>query len=221
MTGYSLHGGNLPSRGVSGDLYEVFERDEGRECVFLVADVSGKGIAAAFLTASLEALAAGPIEVGHPPDHVCAVVGRRLFARTLPAKYATAFLAVLERDSGRIHYTNAGHNPAIVVRANGESQLLGPTGMPVGLMPEATYGSSEAFLEVGDTLIMYTDGITEAENPSEEEFGLDRLLAACVELREEDLEQLGQGVERTLKEFADGVPFADDRTLVLLRREKG
>ena len=219
VPGYSLHGGNLPSRGVSGDLYEVFERNDGREYVFLVADVSGKGIAAAFLTASLEALAAGPIEVGHPPDRVCALVSRRLFARTLPAKYATAFLAVLDLESGKIHFTNAGHNPAIVVRADGSSELLGPTGLPIGLMQDASYGLNEAQLGRGDTLVMYTDGITEAENLDEEEFGTDRLVATCVELRGEQLEALSEGIERALKEFVGGVRFADDRTLVMLRRE--
>ncbi len=219
IPGYSVQGGNMPSRGVSGDLYEVFQRNEARESFFLVADVSGKGIAAAFLTASLEALAAGPIEVGHPTDRVCGLVGRRLYARTLPAKYATAFLVTLDHESGVLHYTNAGHNPALLVRSNGESELLGPTGMPIGLMPEATYGSKETRLEKGDSLIMYTDGITEAENPEEEEFGTDRLLEACLALRHESLAELSAGIEKALGEFVRGVPYADDRTLVMLRRE--
>ncbi len=219
VPGYSLLGRNLPSRGVSGDLYEVFERGEGKECFFLVADVSGKGIAAAFLTASLEALAAGPIEVGHPPETVGELVGRRLFTRTLPAKYATAFLVALDRESGRLRYTNAGHNPSILVRANGDCERLGPTGMPIGLMPDATYGSKETRLEKGDTLVMYTDGITEAESPAEEEFGTDRLEAVCERHRTSDLDTLSAEVERELNEFAQGVPFADDRTLVILRRD--
>ncbi len=221
VPGYSLHGGNLPSRGVSGDLYEVFERDEGRECFLLVADVSGKGIAAAFLTASLEALAAGPIEVGYPPEKVCALVGRRLYARTLPAKYATAFLAVLERATGALSYTNAGHNPALLVRADGNAELLAPTGMPIGLMPEAAYGCKQVRLHQGDTLIIYTDGITEAENREEEEFGTRRLLETCRALRGKSLEELANGIEKALGDFAGGVPFADDRTLVMLRREDG
>ncbi len=219
VAGYTLLGGNMPSRGVSGDLYEVFQRNDGSESFFLVADVSGKGIAAAFLTASLEALAAGPIEVGHPTDQVCALVGRRLYARTLPAKYATAFLAILDHETGTISYTNAGHNPALLVRAGGEAELLGPTGMPIGLMPDATYGSKETKLGPGDTLIMYTDGITEAENPDEEEFGTDRLLEACQALRGQSLGEVNEGIEKTLNEFVRGVPFADDRTLVMLRRE--
>ncbi len=221
VPGYALLGRNLPSRGVSGDLYEIFERNEGREWFFLVADVSGKGIAAAFLTASLEALAAGPIEVGHPPEKVSELVGRRLFMRTLPAKYATAFLVVLDHETGNLHYTNAGHNPSILVRANGDCERLGPTGMPIGLMPDATYGSKKTHLEKGDTLVMYTDGITEAESPEEEEFGTDRLEAVCCRCRDRSLEELSEEVERELKDFAREVPFADDRTLVILRREAG
>ena len=80
---------------------------------------------------------------------------------------------MLDIESGDIEYTNAGHNPAIVVRGDGEPELLGPTGMPIGLMPEATYGSvpKRPTWDKGDTLVLYTDGITEAENPEGEEFG--------------------------------------------------
>ncbi len=219
VPGYSLHGGNVPSRGVSGDLYEVFERPDQGDWFFLLADVSGKGIAAAFLTAALEALAAGPIEVGHPPDRVGALVGRRLYVRTLPAKYATAFLATLEPGTGTVRYTNAGHNPALLVKAQGEPELLGPTGMPIGLMPDATYESRQIELTRGDTLIIYTDGITEAENPEEEEFGTARLLETCRELRGRSLAELSSGIEQALAKFVRGVPFADDRTVLMLRRD--
>ena len=98
--GYAIHGGNIPSRGVSGDFYKVVERAEGRECAVLLADVSGKGIAASLLTASLEALSAAPIEEGSSPDAVFSGVSRLLFARTPPEKQPQIFLKlrVLCRD---------------------------------------------------------------------------------------------------------------------------
>ena len=107
VEGYSLLATNLPSKTVSGDLYRIHLRGEGEaECVLFLADVSGKGMAASLLTASIEALSAGPIEVGRPPDDVCDKLSRRLYARTPPEKYATAMLAVLDRSSGTVSYTN-------------------------------------------------------------------------------------------------------------------
>ncbi len=216
--GYVIHGGNIPSRGVSGDFYKVIERVEGRECAVLLADVSGKGIAASLLTASLEALSAAPIEEGSDPDAVFSGVSRMLFARTPPEKYATAFLAFLDVVSGTIRYVNAGHNPGLVVRSNGETVWLKSTGPPLGLLPVASFSAAEVQLEPGSTFIVYTDGITEAENPEEEEFGGDRLLEVGVRHRDAPLPDLAAAVEREVEDFVCGVPFADDRTLVILRR---
>ena len=146
----------------------------------MVADVSGKGIAASILTASLEALAAGPIEDGLEPDDICHRLSRLLHRRTPPEKYATAFLAVLEPATGHLRYANAGHNPALLIRASGEVEELGATGMPIGLVAEAAYGRREAELGAGDTLLLYTDGITEALDPDDGEYGLERLTGICL-----------------------------------------
>ncbi len=216
--GYLIHGGNIPSRGVSGDFYKVVERSEGRECAVLLADVSGKGIAASLLTASLEALSAAPIEEGSAPDAIFTSVSRLLFARTPPEKYATAFLAFLDTVSGTIRYVNAGHNPGFVVRLNGETVWLKSTGPPLGLLPAADFTAGEVKLQPGDTFFVYTDGITEAENPDEEEFGEQRLLETGVRYRDAALTDIAAAVERDVETFAQGVPFADDRTLVMVRR---
>lgn len=216
--GYALHGTTVPSRRVSGDIYEAIERADGSQCVLVVADVSGKGIAASLLTASLEALLIGPIELGRPPEEICERVGRRLYGRTPAAKYATAFVAALEPASGRLLYANAGHNPALLLRAAGAVQLLEPTGTPLGLLPESAYRCEEVSLDAGDTLVIYTDGLTEAVNREEEEFGIDRLVAACKELRGAPLEELGRALESDLDAFVAGVPYADDRTLLMVRR---
>ncbi|MEN8163656.1 MAG: SpoIIE family protein phosphatase [Acidobacteriota bacterium] len=219
--GYVIHGGNIPSRGVSGDFYKVIERAEGRECAVLLADVSGKGVAASLLTASLEALSAAPIEEGSAPDTVFSGVSRLLFARTPPEKYATAFLAFLDAISGTIRYVNAGHNPGLVVRANGETEWLSSTGPPLGLLPQSNFTAGEVQLQPGDTFFVYTDGITEAENPDEEEFGEQRLLETGVRHRNAALPDLAAAVEREVETFARGIPFADDRTLVMVRRVEG
>ncbi len=221
VPGWALHGGNIPSRGVSGDYYQVLTRREGRECVMMVADVSGKGIAASLLTVSLEALSSVPIEDGLPPEEICGRLSRLLYQRTPPEKYATAFLAVLEPESGALRYTNAGHNPALVVRAAGETETLGPTGTPIGLLPEAAYEAGQISLGVGDSLVLYTDGITEPEDPDGEEYGLERLVRICARHRGADLPDLAAAIENDLEDFVRGEAFPDDRTLVMARRLAG
>jgi serine phosphatase RsbU (regulator of sigma subunit) len=218
VPGFELKASNIPTRAVSGDLYQVQMRREGRECVVLLVDVSGKGMAASLLTASLEALAAGPIEVGHAPDGICSRLSRRLYARTSAERYATGFVAVLHTDSGRFCYTNAGHNPALLLRASGEHEELKATGVPLGLLPTGEYEREERSLGPGDLVVMYTDGVTEAANPAGEEYGLDRLLALSRAHMAGGVERLADALQSELEAFAAGVPFGDDRTFVLLRR---
>jgi serine phosphatase RsbU (regulator of sigma subunit) len=218
VPGWELQGGNVPSRGVSGDYYEATLRRDGAECVLLVADVAGKGMAASLLTAALQAFCAGPVEDGLAPEAICGTLSRRLHRRTPPEKYATVFVAALDLGSGRLRYANAGHNPALLVRAGGGVERLGATGVPIALLPAATYGAAEAVLEPGDLLLLYTDGFVEATDPDGAEFGLDRLQAIAVGQRAAGGAGLAVELERELLEFARGVPFADDRTFVLARR---
>jgi sigma-B regulation protein RsbU (phosphoserine phosphatase) len=224
VPGWELYGGNIPSRGVSGDYYEVVERDGGRECVLMVADVAGKGMAASLLTVSLQALSTGPIEDGLPPDEICARLSRLLYRRTPPEKYATAFLGILETATGLLRYTNAGHNPPLILRAGGtleDIEELASTGVPLGLLPQAPYRAGETVLAPGDLLVLYTDGLVEANDPEGEEYGLDRLKRACRAACQEACPALAEILEQDLEGFARGVPFADDRTIVLARRLKG
>jgi serine phosphatase RsbU (regulator of sigma subunit) len=216
--GWSVYGTSFPSRFVSGDHYQVVERGEG-ELLLMASDVSGKGMAAALLTASLEALSAGPIEVGMPVEELCRRVSKLLFQRTPPAKYATSFVATVHLPSGRLRYTNAGHNPALLVRTAGAIERLASTGVPLGMLPDAPFGARELDLEQGDLLVVYTDGIVEAVDPGDDEFGVERLEEICAAKRDAALADLSTAIDRTLESFVRGVPYHDDRTLVLLRRE--
>jgi len=218
VEGYELCGGNVPSRGVSGDYYTVVERNGGDEFVLMVADVSGKGMAASLLTFSLEALAAGPIDNGQPADEICSRVCRRLYKRTLPAKYATMFLAVLDPQAHTLSFCNAGHNSGLLLSAKGGVQQLRSSGPPVGLMPEGIYKEQTVEMAPEDLLVLYTDGITEASDPDDEEYGIDRLAKICKLRRQDDLDLLSEAIQRDLDTFTRGVPYADDRTLLLIRR---
>ena len=218
VSGYEMHGGTLPSRGVSGDFYKALIRGDGSSLAFFIADVSGKGVAASLLTASLEALSALPLEGNDPPDRICEQVGKLLYQRTPPEKYATAFLGILEPGTGRLRWTNAGHNPALLLRAAGEAEWLKANGTPLGLLPGAKYREGALTMEPGDALLVYTDGITEALDPDDEEFGEARLLEAAARHRALPLRDMAAGLERDLDAFARGIPFHDDRTLVIVRR---
>ena len=217
--GWEIYAGNVPSRGVSGDYYQMMERLNGDELVIMLADVSGKGMAASLLCSALEALMVGPIEVGHPPSEICNLVSRRLFARTPPEKYATGFLVCLKSAIGSFSFSNAGHNYGLLITAAGEVEELGPTGTPIGLVPMAVYKEEERQLDPGDMLVLYTDGFVEAEDPEGEEYGLERMTEVFVKERAGELDGMSRVLEEDLREFSRGVPFHDDRTLVILRRE--
>jgi sigma-B regulation protein RsbU (phosphoserine phosphatase) len=219
VPGYSLFASNEASRAVSGDFYEVQTRPDTGEPVIVIADVSGKGMSASLVAASLDALLMGPIEVGHPPDAICARVGRRLNARTPPERYATAIIASLDPKTGVLSYTNAGHNAGLLVRAAGASERLEGNGLPLGLFPVAEYEREEVTLAPGDLVVLYTDGITEAASEAGEEFGIERLEKVVQTYSREPLVALAVAIETAVEVFAEERRFADDRTLVILRRE--
>lgn len=218
VAGWELYALNRPSRVVSGDLYTAVLRGTPAELAFMVTDVAGKGVAASLLAASLEALCAGPIEAGFTPHDTFVRVSTRLYRRTPPEKYATAFLGTLDPIGGRLRYANAGHLPALLLGSDGSCRWLERTGLPLGLLPGATYPEAEVTLDHGDLVVLYTDGYTEAESPAGEEFGQQRLLAACAELRDRPLPELAAALDGTLETFTAAAPLSDDRTLLLLRR---
>lgn len=218
VAGWEVWAGNQPSRGVSGDFYKVFWHGREGRLGVLVADVSGKGIAASLLTASLEALSAGPLERGEALDATCASVSQLLHDRTPPEKYATLFVASIDVATGEVEYVNAGHNPGLVLRLSADHEWLGATGTPIGLFEDAEYTCGRVQLRPRDTLLLYTDGLTEAENPSGVEYGEERLRRAALGSRLEPLDRLARHLETELAEFCAGVPFADDRTVVMVRR---
>ena len=218
VAGLEVHGGNIPSRGVSGDYYQIVDRPDTNEVAVIIADVSGKGIGASLLTAYVDALVNAYLGENLEPADIFNRVSPQMNAKTPVESFATAFLGIFSVDTGGLRYASAGHDPTLLVRSKGDVELLMPTGMPLGLMPEAVYTSSETSLEVGDSLVLYTDGITEAANPEQEEFGRERLVEVCGKHRSEPPKELARSIEKVVDTFVDGVPYHDDRTLVILRR---
>lgn len=217
VPGYAFAACNLPSRGVSGDFYKIAWRGAGEapdEIFVMVADVSGKGMAAALLTATTEALGAAAIAEGLPPDALCRRVGDLLEERTPDDQFVTAFLVALHPASGRCTWTNAGHPPPLLLRAGGGLEELSDGNLPLGLMRDIPYSARRAELRPGDRLAIFTDGLVEAlDRPAGR--GLDRLRTLCRPRR--PAAELVAGLEQRLCQLpADGLD--DDRTLVVIDR---
>ncbi len=212
-----LFGRTLPSRTVSGDYYDFFVRSDGTVDI-VVADVCGKGMAASILAASVQSAFQAWAAEHFSPDRVCARLNDLVHRRTSPEKFVTFIATLYDPETGAVVYSNAGHNPGIVLRAAGGHELLSAQGPPLGLFPGQAYGSGALTLERGDLLVLYTDGITEAANPDDDEFGLDRLIAVVRGVASRPLDEIDATIGAGLAAFAAGVPFHDDRTVVLLRR---
>lgn len=212
-----LFGRTLPSRTVSGDYYDFFVRSDGTVDI-VVADVCGKGMAASILAASVQSAFQAWAGEHFAPDRVCQRLNELVLRRTSPEKFVTFIATLYDPESGSLVYANAGHNPGIVLRAGGGHELLPAQGPPLGLFAGQSYGSGALTLSSGDLVVLYTDGITEAANPEDDEFGLDRLVALVRSVSTRPLAEIEEAICAGLAAFASGVPFHDDRTVVLLRR---
>jgi serine phosphatase RsbU (regulator of sigma subunit) len=140
----------------------------------------------------------------------------RRFAAT--RKFLTLFFGLIEPDSGRFRYVSAGHNPALIARADGKLERLDSTGIPVGMLPGASWREETVELQAGDLLCVYTDGVTEAVNERDEEFGLERLSEIVRRGARRPVRELCDTILSSVADFAQGVPQYDDQTLLLARR---
>jgi sigma-B regulation protein RsbU (phosphoserine phosphatase) len=219
LPGYQLAGWNRPAREVGGDYYDMFPTRGGRMGL-VVGDVSGKGIPAALMVSTLHSalrLLLDQTGIGPP---LLEKLNRHILESSMPNKFITMFLAELDPETGALLYVNAGHNPGLLLRSNGRVEELGSGGVPLGLLPGSRYQAREVTVDPGDLLCLYSDGITEAESPEEEEHGTERL---CEVLRAHRDAPAIQGVLDAIREsvegFTRGRPQGDDQTLLVVRRE--
>ncbi len=220
LPGHSFAAYNRPASQVGGDYYDAIRAESGPhagQCLLCVADVSGKGLPAALLMSTIQAtLRALHSRAGSLVDLV-AEASELLFASTPGNKYATVILARLE-TSGALTYVNAGHARCLLVRAGGGVEVLEPCGPPIGLLPGMSWEERSLMLGDSDMLALFSDGVTEAWNDGEEEFGEDRIVEV---LRAAPAETAAQCVARLVAAidlFAGSAPQHDDITIMLLRR---
>ena len=210
-------GSSVASHEVGGDYFDVSPVNEHCWCA-VVADVSGKGVSSALLASLLQGALITATDHPGTLGQRMGRLNRFLMDRTGGEKYATVFYALLELD-GRLSYVNAAHCPPIIVRASGELSTLEATGMPVGLMEAAEFGVAEQRLAPGDKIVIYTDGVTEAQNAAGEFFGKKRLREIVTAHAAASCQSLHDAIQQAVTEFTEGAPQSDDITLVVL--EKG
>lgn len=207
-----------PAREVGGDFYDVFKIDE-RRLGLVVADVSGKGVPAAFFMLISRTLMKAVGTQGEAPAAALARLNELLAADNEQMMFVTLFYGVLERDSGRLDFANAGHNPPLVRRADGRVEWLEAAGgIALAVMPGLDYEQGSAILEPGDALLLYTDGVTEAVDSAGELFGEARLEATLAAAAGAGAAGTVAQVFAAVQDFARGEPQADDLTAMGLRR---
>ncbi|HXW61985.1 MAG TPA: SpoIIE family protein phosphatase [Candidatus Acidoferrales bacterium] len=205
---------NLPCLSIGGDYFDVFSIDASRTA-FLIADVAGKGHGAALLAAMLRGALLG-ITIGAHPARVIDHINQFFCMHPEVERYATVFVGILSGD-GQIEFVNAGHPSPILLRCGKVLEPFTEGSFPVGMMPGATYRASRAQLEPGDTLVLYSDGVTEAMSTGQQLFGAARLREVLLGKHDTPLESLQSMVLESVQTFAHGAGQADDITLLLIR----
>jgi serine phosphatase RsbU (regulator of sigma subunit) len=210
----SVTGFNLPCLSVGGDYFDVFPLGDGRTA-FLIADVSGKGLGAALLTTMLQGALSG-MTLGTDPARVFNHVNRFLCGHSEVGRYATMFFGILDQD-GHLEYINAGHPSPFLIRNGAAEEAFTEGSYPVGLVPEAEYTSVGLKLEPGDTLVLFSDGVTEAMDPDDQLFGVPRLKQVLNGQTQCPLEHIQKCVLEAVENFTRGAHQADDVTLLIVR----
>jgi serine phosphatase RsbU (regulator of sigma subunit) len=208
----------VASRAVGGDYYDFIKYPDGRVAI-MVGDVAGKGMPAALLMSSLQARVHVVFEEPDDLAKKMARLNKSTCASCPDNRFITFFTCIADAKTGKVVYTNAGHNPPVVVRADGGYEILGGAGgMILGILPMAQYQEAEVTLNSGDVLVLFSDGVTEAVDPQDHDFGEERLAKLVASMRDLPATEIVQEVHRAVHAFTQGAPPADDITVVIARR---
>jgi len=214
-----LAGLNVQSREVGGDYYDLMDAGDGQHLV-VIADVAGKGVPAALLASMVQASIRTQAQDRKPVGEMMRLLNRLVYDATPEDRFATCFLARVGGDQTSVSFANAGHNYPLLLPAAGGCRPLEDGGIPLGILPGFAYGEVSTRLEAGDSLLLYTDGITDARNMAGEDYGEDRLVCLAKALpRSLNAEELIQAVAEDVSRFTGGAEQADDITLVALKAQ--
>jgi serine phosphatase RsbU (regulator of sigma subunit) len=218
VPGYEFQGISFPCYEIGGDYYDFIEREDGR-LVIALGDVSGKGTAAALLMSSLHAAIHAQTGSHDSLVETISAVNRYLADNIPSNRFVTLFYAELDPESGAVSFLNAGHNPPLIVHAAGTVEQLASGGLPLGINANADYREGRTTLQMGDVLVIYSDGVTEASSPTGEEFGPTRLYEVVSRNVEASAAGIRDRIESALTKFSQGTQAADDITLVIVKRQ--
>jgi sigma-B regulation protein RsbU (phosphoserine phosphatase) len=218
--GFQIHGSMTPARVVGGDFFDVIYLNNGR-IGLAVADVSDKGVPAAlFMMASRTLLKSAAMGLKSPRE-VLREVNDLLYDDNDAMMFVTLFYAVYDPATGELTYANGGHNAPLIVHVDGTSTILpGTNGIALGVMPGMEYDERTISTSAGDTIVFYTDGVTEAVNDQGQEFGMDRLRQVFTSQPMRDAESATQAVFDAVSQFAGDVAQFDDITCLIFRRSE-
>jgi len=212
-----ISGTNLPCYAVGGDYFDYFPLADGRVAI-AIGDVAGKGVPAALLMSKLQATLRGEtsheVTVPEVPERA-----NRLLMESMEgsSKFVTFFYGALEPGTRRLRYSNAGHNPPYLLRADGKLELLETGGLLLGIFPHAKFDEGVIDLNPGDLLVLFTDGVTEAEDRHKGQFGEDRLIQLLRDARAGDARTIGDRICQEVLKFSKGLQMADDLTVVVVK----
>lgn len=214
---HEIQAAMIPAREIGGDFYNFFSLDDAL-IGLVIADVSGKGIPAALFTMVTQTLLKGAVRNFRSPARCLSEVNETLAEDNETCVFVTVFYGILDLRDGTFRYCNGGHNPPRLVRGNSRVEALPTTGNVVlGVFPGHDYADGEVRLAPGDALFLYTDGITEAQNTRNEEFGEERLDEKLSSLNQATAREVVNGVVDAVHTFAEDTPQSDDITCIALR----
>ena len=215
---YQMFGSMKSARNVGGDFFDVVRLPD-RRVGLAIADVSDKGVPAALFMMSTRTLLKGAAIGAIEPGDVMSTVNQLLCEDNEAAMFVTLLYAVYDPETGRLTYANGGHNPPLIVHKDSTSSLLPQTeGLALGLLPDYEYQQNTVTVEPGETLVLYTDGVTEAMNADEEEFGVERLQQIFADPHPHEAHAITQLIFNAVDEFAGDTPQSDDVTCLTLCR---
>lgn len=216
---YDIYGINISSRQVGGDYYDVITIDDNHSAL-AIGDVSGKSVPAALLMANLQAALRVMIKQKIPLAEIVSNLNDLIHSNTDPDKYITFFVGILNRKENLFQYVNAGHNPPLLYRRNGNVEELDVGGIILGMLPRYAYQEGKIQFNPGDLFYSYTDGVNEAINPAEEEFGEERLRKVVTANRKKSSQKIAAAMLESIKTFAGNSPQEDDITMLVLKRNE-
>ena len=216
LPGYDISAYNFPTEEVSGDYYD-WVRIYDDELGIVIADVSGKGVPAAILMAFLRSSLRAATHIGYATNVSLAKVNYLLWESIERNQFVTAFHAILDASNRTLSYSNAGHNPPLLLNSKGEASFIEYGEQPLGMFPDTRYHQYHLLLEPGDIMVLYTDGVTEASNPDGVEFGRDRLVQAVKDNYARPARELIASLEMAVLEWTANRGATDDVTFFVIK----